>query len=387
MNFIGRHQRNSASGIPSRRNSTKSSVNFRFSQSQRRGVLLPVVKEGAGRRNGMIATMAFQDVNLLKNDELIAEAYKKQPTLDEMVKRNKKSAFSKLYKQELEQRNFLESMSKNKKGKKGKIMVIKKRVKKKIVVLPKQEFLTKEQLLQRIQENKKLKEEKQRKVQNLKKKNLQQYKTNLKKKIKSRNDKLKENARIEAFNRLNKKCIKTNFTILNLFMFFYQIQRFISFRKNFSETGFHSKPIASIYRWFKERKQVKNKSAAKNLQRLWQIYKTKRRNKSVIIHFISKKLRKSIAIPILYRISKIKTIQRFFRRKIEKKFFEKSLIAVDFNLKYCQIYGLKGASLSSITDKLKVFNQCVNKIWPGLSLDHKHVKSIFEIFEFKWAIM
>jgi hypothetical protein len=46
--------------------------------------------------------MDMSTLNLLNHEELVAEAYKKMPTLDEMAKINKRSAFAKMYKNELE---------------------------------------------------------------------------------------------------------------------------------------------------------------------------------------------------------------------------------------------------------------------------------------------
>ena len=40
-------------------------------------------------------------------------------------------------------------------------------------------------------------------------------------------------------------------------------------------------------------------------------------------------------------------------------------MALDFNLKYVQASGLKGADLNEVMDPLKIFNNCVNKVWPG----------------------
>lgn len=92
-------------------------------------------------------------------------------------------------------------------------------------------------------------------------------------------------------------------------------------------------------------------------------------------------------MPVLSILSKVRTIQAFFRKKLEKRYFELCILTLDFSLRYVSSFAQKGANMTNFLEPLNGFLSILNRHWFGQISRVGHLKSCLETFDFKQKII
>lgn len=80
---------------------------------------------------------------------------------------------------------------------------------------------------------------------------------------------------------------------------------------------------------------------------------------------------------------KVKKVKKFFVKRLEKYYFEISILAANFKLSYIKKFGLKNSNQSAVV-LLQYFLNLIQKYFPGyLFANHQEVESIFDVFDFR----
>ena len=234
--------------------------------------------------------------------------------------------------------------------------------------------------LEKLQNFVKVKNERIAKATDHKKQLLKQHRELLVKKFEDRLKKLHEKTRVMMVNRKNNKLMRGMFNVINVFRFFYQIQRLMIFQRNVKEDGFHSQSVATIQRWFNRRKPIKNKKAANLFKIAFVKIQREKYRRKIQSHFVFKAFKKRMKVPMHRFWAKFKKIERFCLQKANVKYFELGLVAVKFKLQHFQNYGMGNVRIEKL-ENLRVYLDLINRRYAGLEIRLCSRERLIKLYE------